>query len=370
MAKKTVPYLPSQMQKPQYDPYAMPSVQPIGHGHNGRPAAVGKMAPHPTEKGEPLYEIMRQPLGDMFEGLDEHTLQAIAQASAIKAREAQESVKLKYYREPFWYAVNIGEFGETGVPIVAGATSPAGANRVIVESTSNFEGYFGMRYSRDETTGAINNARSFRAKHIYAGSTGVSSQDNATENFLRNQNIFGSAQRPARYVWPRVYPADSAFEIALINDEANDANFQIVFFGNKVFCGVNPRLIVARPPFIREPFSYGINFTNAPFGQASKRSVQFLQHADFELLYITQDSPDGSNGDFDAILEEAAGGNKGLSNIPLRREAAYGTIERPTILTYPRYYTRGSRLFSDLTNRAFNGAAQSYQMSFHGNLIV
>ena len=368
MRKKTVPYLPSQMQKGQYDPYGIPGVNPIGH--EGPPPTRGKLAPHPSKEGDALYNIMRQPLGDMFDGLDAHTLQAIAQASAVKAGEAQMAVKEKYYREPFWYAVNIGEFGSQGVPIVAGATSAAGGNKVQLESGSNFEAYFGTRYSRDQTTGAINSPRDLRALVVYAGSKGVTSEDDATSNFLAQQNIFGSAERPARYIWPRVFPATSAFEIGLINDLPNDANFQVAFFGNKVYCGENPRRIIARPPFIREPFSFGISHLGVPFNQGRQRSVQMLGNADFELLYMTQDSPDGSNGDFEAIAKEAGGGNKGLSNIPIRREAAWGTIERPTILTWPRYYARSSRFFVNLINRAFNGAAQSYQITLHGNLII
>lgn len=359
---------PRPMPQGVYDPYAMPGVRPLGA--NMRGLSRGPiMAPQGPEAAA-LYG--RAPLTDHLEGLDGETLGLMGRALAAMAEEKVEEQQLKYYREPYWYAVNVGAQGEQAAPIPVGATVPGAQNKITLEAGSNFESYFDTRWSQDTVTGLINNPQSFAAKILYAGSRGVTSQDPSSVgdgNFLFNQNIFGSAQRPKKNVWPRVFPARSATEIALINRELNPANFQLVFFGNKVYCGDNPRKIIAQPPFSREPFTFAISFLAAAAGIQVPGSVQILQHADFELLSITQDSPDGNAGDFEALITEADG-QKALSNIPLRRDAAYGTVERPLTLMYPRYYARGSRILASLTNRNFAGMAQSFQLAFHGNLIV
>lgn len=370
MPNRNHSWQPRPLPRAMYNPYAIPGVRPLGADQRGLSRAPIR-APG-TPDASPLYEIMRQPLTDHLSGLDGATLDLMGQALAAMAEEKEQEAALKYYRELFWYAVNIGAQGVAGAPIPAGALSPAGANKITMEADSNFEAYYDSRWSQDSVTGLINNPQSFAALVSYAGSRGVTSEDPNSVgggNFLFNQNIFGSAQRPTKNVWPRVFPARSATEIALINREANPANFQLGFFGNKVFCGENPRKIIAQPPFSREPFTFAISFLGAVANVQTPGNVQILDHADFELLYITQDSPDGNAGDFEAIITEADG-QKALSNIPLRRDLAYGTVERPTILTYPRYYSRGSRLLASLTNRNFAGATKDFQLAFHGNLIV
>lgn len=351
------------------DPYAMPAVQPIvGVGYPPAPEA-------PTQyEAEPLYEILRQPMADVLEGMDEHTLRLLAFAAARRVRVAEEERRLKYYREPFFYAVNIGAQGVDAAAIAAGATSPQGRNRIRTESGSNFEAYFGTRWTQNTVTGAVNTSR-FRSRVFYAGSKGVTSEDESAPapaaDQLRRDNAWGSAQRPTRYVWPRIFPASTSIEHEFTNDEAvNPVNAQLVWWGNKVMCGKDPRRLVAKPPYRREPFTFAMSFIAAAAGVQVPGNVQMLEHADFELLYITQDSPDGNAGDFEFEAKEADGGQKSLMNIPIRRDAGFGTVERPTILTYPRYYVRGSRVLGFLVNRDFALAAQSFQIAFHGNLII
>ena len=352
------------MPRAAYDPYTIPSIEPQAF-------PGGIMIPNQSRylEAEPMYEVVRQPMMDKLEGMDPRELRALALACANRARMAEEERELKYYREPFWYAVNIGAQGNDAAPILAGATSAAGQNVINIESGSNFEAYYGTRWTQNTVTGAINTSP-FRSTVFYPGSKGITSEDRALADALRQNNAFGSAERPARYVWPRVFPASGDTSIRFTNDDVNPVNAQIVYFGNKVSCGKNPRKILAKPPYSREPFTFAISFLNAAANIGVNGNVQMLANADFELLYITQDSPAGNVGDFEVNLKEAGGGPKGLMDIPIRRDAGFGTIERPLILTYPRYYPRSSRILANLINRNFAGAVQTFQLSFHGNLII
>jgi len=165
----------------------------------------------PLEAPRPLFELIRQRMQDELEGLSDDDLRILALGAAEKVAAAEEAHTQKYYREPFFYAVNVGLFGTDGAAIASGVTSPSGKNKYRIEPTSNFEAYFAMRYSRDEVLGGINNDRSFRSRVFYSGSRGVTSKDESAPSpaadQLRNQNAWGSNVRPARYVWPRVFPA-------------------------------------------------------------------------------------------------------------------------------------------------------------------
>ena len=364
-------YRPASMPRNIFNPFAIPAVHPIS-GVMGSPLGVE------PDRGDsrlpaPLYNISRQGLSDVVQGMDDSTMGALAQAVATASRRGEEDIISGFYREPFTYAVYVGAQGIQGAAIAAGATAQAGQNRIEMEASSNFETYFATRWAQDTVTGLINNARSFRSRTTYAGSRGVTGKDETSPNItdqFRNQNAWGSAQLPKRYIWPLVLPASSTVEIELTNDEANAANFQLALFGEKAYCGRNPRQTIVKPPFRREPFTFGISFNAVAANIQVTANVQMLQSADFELLYITQDSNTGNVGDFEAQIKEGDGGNKALSNILIRRDAGWGTVEQPSILTYPRYYVRGSRIIVDLINRNFAAAAQSFQLSFTGNLLV
>ncbi len=370
MARKML-YVPAPMQRIAFDPYSMPGVQARGGSSLPRGPVESR-----REEGEPAYDVTRSPIMETIDGMDAGELGALAQAIQDSARrgEAQFRKDTRWYREPFWYAVNIGAQGSQGVPIAAGVLSAQGQNRIRVESTSNFEAYFAM-FNADDNAGLVLVDPAFRSKVFYAGSKGVTSDDENLDDFLERRNAWGTALRPARYVWPRVFPASSAVEIALQNDELGPRNYQLVYWGNKVFCGSNPRRIIAKPPFRREPFTFAMTFQGAAGAQVAAgatvpSNLQMLEHADFELLYITVASRGvaGPDADFELMLNEADGGPKSLMNIPIRRQPGFGTVERPTILTYPRYYARAARVLGVLTNRAANTAF--FQVALHGNLII
>lgn len=370
MSRKML-YVPTPMPRIGLDPYSMPGVQARG----GATLPSGPVEFQEFES-EPSYPVTRSPIIETVEDMTPDEIGALAETiRRVAARgEAQFARKTKWYREPFWYAVNVGAQGSQGAPIAAGATVPAGQNRIRMESTSNFEAYF-ETFNADDNAGVVLADPAFRTRVMYAGSKGITSEDEAADDFLQRRNAWGTAERPKRNVWPRVFPASTDVEIGLINDEVGPRNFQFAYWGNKVFCGQNPRKIIAKPPFRREPFDYGITFLGAagipvPAGATVPANVQLLGHADFELLYITIASFGlaGPNADCEIELKEADGQAKALMNIPLRRQSAFGTVERPTILTYPRYYARSARILATLTNRA--AAAATFQVSLHGNLII
>lgn len=358
---------PPQMPLAVLDPYAEPGVNAGGwKGYPGRIQNRGAEA-------QPIAPIMQQYMDDVFKGMDPNTVKAIAMAAAQRVRQADEELLLKYYRRPYWYGVNIGEFGESGAPVPAGTTEAAGLNRIDYESDSNFEAYNDTRYTRDETTGAINTSN-FSTLTFYAGSKGTTSEDPtrgvANPDALLRDNGYGTATRPKRNAYPRIIASGSNMEIQFSNLElANAINAQIAMFGSRVYCGDNPRPIEAKPPFTREPFSFAVTFINAPVDTIRTNSVAFLSNADFELWSITQSGVDGPEGDFEALVKWTGGGKAGLSNIAIRRDAGYGTVERPTILAYPDYFPRAGRLSVEFTNRAFSGAALTTQLCFHGMLL-
>jgi len=313
-----------------------------------------------ARRADSPVELIRQQMGDVLRLGDAQALDDLAQEVAVRARTAQEERRL-WWREPFWYAANTAA--------LAGATN---TTRIRLESASTFEAEYAARYTRNETTGAINNPRSCRTRVFYPGLYGKTGKDTSAptvQDQFRNQNVWGDAGRPARYVWPRQTGASGVVEIEYLNDEANTVTAQFAFLGTKVYAAQSPRALAAKKPYRREPFSYAVSFTNAPVNINQTAPIQLLEHADFELLYITQDSIESSNGDFEALLKESGDRPRSLSNIPMRRNLAYGTVGRPTIMAWPRYFLRGSRLLAEYTNRAFNNSGQSVQIALHGNLV-